>query len=30
MRTIADKIPGLYRFCWLAYGNATSSSSVEA
>jgi len=23
LKTVADKIPGLYRFCWLSYYNAT-------
>ena len=24
LKTIADQMPGLYRFCWLFYGNATA------
>ncbi len=24
LKTIADQMPGLYRFCWLSYGNATA------
>jgi len=26
LRTIAEQVPRLYRFCWLSYGNATMLS----
>ena len=24
LKTVADQLPGLYRFCWISYGNATA------